>query len=121
MNFVKNDPIDIRNLTPLEWWCKPEQRLRYPQLSKMAIAIPPESAEPERAFSGARRTCSWDRLSLKTEKIEIIECLGSWLREELIGRNCFIIDLSTDVAAEGEDEAYQHQLDVMVNESPAHL
>ena len=78
------------------------------------LSIFPESAEPERTFSGARRTCLWDRLSLKTEKIEIIECLGSWLREELIKQNCFIIDLSTDVAVEGKDEAYQNGSDVEI-------
>jgi hypothetical protein len=85
--FIAGDQIDIGELTPLQWWCKEDQRQRYPQLHRMAIAIlsiPPESAESERVFSGARRTCSWDRLRLKPTKIEVIESIGSWLREGLI-------------------------------------
>lgn len=69
---------------PLDWWCPPEQRQRYPRLSNMAISIlsiPAESSEPERTFSGARRTCSWDRSRLTCNNIEKIECIGSWLRE----------------------------------------
>jgi hypothetical protein len=45
------------------------------------LSIPAESAEPERTFSGARRTASWDRLRLLIESIEKIECIGNWLRE----------------------------------------
>ena len=81
----------------------------------MAIAIlliPPESAEPERVFSGARRTCSWDRLSLKTEKIEIIECLGNWLREGLIRPNYLnTMELSTETPLGDEDEVDQNASD----------
>ena len=82
--FIAADTINIDGLTPLEWWCCSEQRRQYPRLSRMAIAIlsiPAESAEPERTFSGARRTCSWDRLRLSCTKIEMIECIASWLRE----------------------------------------
>ncbi|ENH65032.1 Putative AC9 transposase [Fusarium oxysporum f. sp. cubense race 1] len=78
-----HQPIEIDS-TPLQWWCASEQRRRYPRLSRMAIAIlsiSPESSEPERAFSGARRTCSWDRLRIKCANIERVECIGSWLRE----------------------------------------
>jgi hypothetical protein len=84
MAFIEAQPIDLDGMTPLEWWCGSEQRRRYPQLSQMAIAIlsiPAESSEPERTFSGARRTCSWDRLRLSCSKIEMIECIASWLRE----------------------------------------
>ena len=73
--------------TPLEWWCRIEQRRQYPRLHLMAIAIlsiPAESAEAERTFSGSRRTCSWDRSSLTCKNIEVIESVGSWIREELI-------------------------------------
>ena len=55
---VKVLPKDV---TPLERWCRLEQRERYPRLPKMAIdifSIPPMSAEVERIFSGARRTLS---------------------------------------------------------------
>jgi hypothetical protein len=39
-------------------------KTRWPRPSLMAIdirSIPPMSDEPERVFSGARRTVSWDR------------------------------------------------------------
>ena len=81
----------------------------------MAIAIlsiPLESAEPERVFSGARRTCSWDRLRLKPQKIEMIESLGSWLREGLIKPNCLnTMDLSTEAVIGDENEAEQNASD----------
>ncbi|KAG6989956.1 hypothetical protein FOFC_14091 [Fusarium oxysporum] len=83
VTFITAQPIEIDS-TPLQWWCASEQRSRYPRLSRMAIAIlsiSPESSEPERAFSGARRTCSWDRLRIKCANIERVECIGSWLRE----------------------------------------
>ncbi|KAI8416370.1 hypothetical protein FOFC_02679 [Fusarium oxysporum] len=56
-------------------------------LSRMAIdilSIPSESAEPERAFSGARRTALWDRLRITYKNLEKMECIGNWLREGLI-------------------------------------
>lgn len=62
--------------SPLEWWCRAEQKSRYPRLHSMAVtilSIPAESSEPERAFSGSRRTCSWDRLSLSC--LNILICL----------------------------------------------
>jgi hypothetical protein len=70
--------------SPLDWWSRSEQKSRYPRLHRMAItllSIPAESSEPERAFSGSRRTCSWDRLSLSCHNIQRIECIGSWIRE----------------------------------------
>jgi len=81
--FIASDTFRI-DCTPLEWWCRIEQRTRYPRLSQMAItilSIPAESSEPERTFSGARRTCSWDRLSLSCLNIQRIESIGSWIRE----------------------------------------
>jgi hypothetical protein len=48
--------------------------------------IPVESSEPERTVSGARRTCSWDRLRITCKTIEMIECTGNWLRQGLIQR-----------------------------------
>jgi hypothetical protein len=85
MTFIEAPVIDLdEDTTPLQWWCRLEQRRLYPKLSRMAIAIlsiPAESSEPERSFSGARRTCSWDRLRLACTTIEIIELIGNWLRE----------------------------------------
>ncbi|TQV91003.1 Ribonuclease H-like protein [Cordyceps javanica] len=81
-SFVNAPAIKI-DCTPLEWWCRVEQRRQFPSLSRMAIdilSISPQSAEPERTFSGARRTASWDRLSMTCERIEEVECVGNWLR-----------------------------------------
>lgn len=84
--FINGKPIRFEG-TPLQWWCRLEQRTQYPRLSQMAIdifSIPSESAEPERAFSGARRTASWDRLKMSCQNLERVECIGNWLREGLI-------------------------------------
>jgi len=58
MTFASASPIKLeKGITPLQWWCRIEQRQQYPRLSRMAIAIlsiPAESSEPERTFSGAR-------------------------------------------------------------------
>ena len=64
-----------------------DQRKRWPRLSQMAIdilSIPAMSAEPERVFSGARRTVSWERMQLGSESIEETECLKSWMRSNLV-------------------------------------
>jgi len=45
------------------------------------LSIPAESSELERAFSGSRRTCSWDRLRLSCLNIQRIESIGNWIRE----------------------------------------
>lgn len=81
--FLDARPISIKPLTPLEWWCLPEQRQRYPRLHHMAIdifSIPHSSAELERTFSGARCTQSRDRLGMTAENLERLECIGNWLR-----------------------------------------
>jgi hypothetical protein len=104
--FINIKPFKIQ-CTPLEWWCRPEQRSQYPRLSRMAIdllSIPSESAEPERAFSGARRTASWDRLKMTCQNLEKVECIGNWLREGLIlphGEGG--LGLPRDVTPEKED------------------
>ena len=76
-SFVNADPIAIDG-TALAWWCQEAQRLAYPRLSQMAIdilSIAAMSAEPERVFSGARRTISWDRARLGGNQIMKLECL----------------------------------------------
>ncbi|KAL9563898.1 hypothetical protein ACKAV7_011933 [Fusarium commune] len=82
-DFIKATPIKISG-SPLQWWCHKDQRKTYPQLSRMAIdilSIAPESADPESAFSGGRRTLSWDRERMTCENLEKVECIGNWLRE----------------------------------------
>jgi len=36
------------------------------------------SDDVERVFSGCRRTISWERARLGVDKVEAVECLGSW-------------------------------------------
>ena len=71
----------------LVWWCQDTQRQRWPKLSRMAInilSIVLMSDEPERVFSGARRTVSWDRGQLEAEIIEMRECLKHWKRTGIL-------------------------------------
>ena len=42
------------------------------------------SNEPERVFSGARRTVSWDRGQLEAETIEMREYLKYWKRTGIL-------------------------------------
>ncbi|ODQ70664.1 hypothetical protein LIPSTDRAFT_74099 [Lipomyces starkeyi NRRL Y-11557] len=48
------------------------------------LSIPAMSSEPERVFSGSRRTISWDRARLGAANIERTECLKSWLRSNIM-------------------------------------
>lgn len=87
MDFISRSPTPLPpNTTALEWWLREEQQHAYPRLSKMAIdilSIPAMSAEPERIFSGSRRTISWTRCSLGGDTIEMLECLKSWIRQNI--------------------------------------
>jgi hypothetical protein len=40
---------------------------------------------PERVFSGARRTISWDKHNLTSKNVEMIESLASWIKEGIVG------------------------------------
>jgi hypothetical protein len=66
--------------TVIQWWY--QQRHAWPTLAKFAIeilSIAAMSDDVERVFSGARRTVSWERAKLGIDKIEAVECLGSWV------------------------------------------
>ena len=82
-HFIDADPVNLSTgQSALDWWLQSSSRVTYPNLSRMAITIlsvPPMSAEPERIFSGARRTISWSRYKLGADNIERSECLKSWL------------------------------------------
>ena len=83
--YISQNPIQISD-SALDWWLHDEQQESWPWLSQMAIdilSIPAMSAEPERVFSGARRTISWDRMQLGQEIIEKVECLKSWMRQNI--------------------------------------
>ena len=74
-----------KGFMPLTWWCEESQHAKWPHLSALAVFIlsfPAMSAEPERVFSGCKRTISWDRSSLSPELIEILECLKHRLRTQ---------------------------------------
>jgi hAT family C-terminal dimerisation region len=73
------DPTLPHIVDALPWWV--QQRGQYPALGTMAIdilSIPGMSDEPERVFSGARRTITDFRGSLKASSIEMLECIKSW-------------------------------------------
>jgi hypothetical protein len=79
-DYNSESSYEIRT-SALTWWCQDQQQKRWPRLSYMAIhilSIPAMSDEPERVFSGARRTISWERAQLSAENIERIECLKNW-------------------------------------------
>ena len=65
----------------LKWWTEESQRLRFPNLSRLAIdllTIPAMSAEIERVFSECKLTCL--RSAILPESLETIHVLRSWLR-----------------------------------------
>jgi hypothetical protein len=87
-DYCNGEPYDIGNtMTAVEWWCLGPQKKRWPRLSKMAIdvlSIPAMSDEPERVFSAARRTVSWDRAQMEPETLERVECLKHWKRSGIL-------------------------------------
>jgi len=81
-DYISEQPYTI-SVSSLQWWTQDQQRKRWPRLSLMAmdiLSIPAMSDEPERVFSGARRTISWERMQFGPESIEKVECLKSWHR-----------------------------------------
>jgi hypothetical protein len=48
------------------------------------LLIPAISDEPERVFSGARRTVSWDRELIIAETLEARECLKHWKKSGIL-------------------------------------
>jgi hypothetical protein len=84
--FLAQGNIKITE-SALDWWLLDAQRTTWPRLSQMAIdvlSIPAMSDEPERVFSGARRTISWERAKLGSLNIERTECLKHWMRADLV-------------------------------------
>jgi hypothetical protein len=80
------EPAIRTSSSPLQWWLEDSQQERWPTLARLAcnvLSIPAMSAEPERVFSGARRTISWERMRLGQETIEMVECLKHWQRSGL--------------------------------------
>ncbi|PCD22033.1 hypothetical protein AU210_010943 [Fusarium oxysporum f. sp. radicis-cucumerinum] len=106
--FTTQPPIVI-DCSPLSWWLREEQQQTYPRLSRMAVdilSIPAMSAEPERVFSGARRTISWDRCQLGSRTIERGECMKSWIKSGIT--QGYPVDL---LEAEGIEDNNVERLD----------
>jgi hypothetical protein len=85
--YCSEGAYEIPGLTSLQWWLLDEQQKRFPVLSKFALevlSIPAMSDEPERVFSGARRTVSWERMSLGEDNVERIACIKSWYRSSIL-------------------------------------
>jgi hypothetical protein len=86
-DYNSQDSFLLGSQGALEWWCQDAQTTRWPKLSRMAInilSIPPMSDEPERVFSGARRTISWDRGQIEPATIEMRECLKHWKKSGIL-------------------------------------
>ena len=113
-HFINASPVSLpQGTTALDWWLNPSNRTTYPCLYRMAVdilSIPPMSAEPERIFSGARRTISWQRMKLGPANIERIECLKSWIHTGLVAgwRKELLVELNTPI---GRQEGFQEELD----------
>jgi len=77
-DYIHKELYDIRKMLALKWWYQDFQRKRWLRLLYMAInilSIPAMSDEPERVFSGARRTVSWDRGQIEADTLKKVECL----------------------------------------------
>jgi hAT family C-terminal dimerisation region len=48
------------------------------------LSIPAMSDEPERVFSGGRRTIPWERMQLGMSSLEHTECMKSWHRSGIL-------------------------------------
>jgi len=87
VDYNSQDSFLLGSKGALEWWCQDAQSIRWPRLSYIAInilSIPLMSDEPERVFSGARRTVSWDRGQMEPETIEMRECLKHWKKSGIL-------------------------------------
>jgi hypothetical protein len=51
------------------------------------LSIPAMSDEPERVFSGARRTISWERCQMGAENLEKVECIKHWKRSRILNKS----------------------------------
>jgi hypothetical protein len=85
-DYCTEAPYEIQ-VRPIEWWAHSTQRRRWPRLSAFAmeiLSIPAMSDEPERVFSGGRRTISWERAKIGELSVERTECMKSWFRSGIL-------------------------------------
>jgi hypothetical protein len=50
------------------------------------LSIPAMSDEPERVFSGACRTVSWERSQMEPKTLEMVECLKHWKTSGILSK-----------------------------------
>ena len=95
-DYNSGEPYELSTgVSALTWWCHDIRRQRYPRLSYMAIdilSIPAMSDEPERVFSGARRTVSWERAQMGAENLERVKCLKHWKRSGISDEILEVVD-----------------------------
>jgi hypothetical protein len=85
-DYLSQEQTDLGERTAIEWWFGSVQRHRFPHLSLLAIeilSIPAMSDEPERVFSGCRRTVSWERSQISPTELERMECLKHWMQRSV--------------------------------------
>ena len=56
------------------------------------LSIPAMSDEPERVFSGGRRTVSWERAQMGAENLERVECSKHWKRSGISDEILKVVD-----------------------------
>ncbi|KAJ3454150.1 hypothetical protein MRS44_018044 [Fusarium solani] len=120
--FVNSPPRPMTTKTPLEWWCREEQRIEYPRLHQLAIdilSVPAMSDDPERVFSCARRTISWDRARLSADTIEKLQCLSNWMKNDLIRKVYVAVDDEVMEVVSDDDDITS--LDQMASQSSSIL
>ncbi|KAJ6437947.1 Beta-glucosidase cel3A [Purpureocillium lavendulum] len=82
--FIDGPTLPIGSSSALSWWLEPTQATSFPNLYRLAVnifSIPAMSAEAERVFSGARRTITWDRSTIKFDGRPIETLNLHWLRK----------------------------------------
>jgi hAT family C-terminal dimerisation region len=109
-HYIQQEP-EYNVEDPLKWWLEETQRMKYPNLSQMAIdilTIPAMSDEPERVFSGAKLTLNQQRNKLGVDLLRAFECLKSWYKlKSFDGGNA----LENFMAGLMDSEAFQANLD----------
>lgn len=82
-DLINDDPL---MQDPFRWWMERGKK-EYPTLYKMALdffSIPSTSCECERAFSGGRRTVTFERGSLHGATIEALQLQKNWLKNRVV-------------------------------------
>jgi hypothetical protein len=86
--YIEESPVLLQDrTTAIDWWCQKVQRIKYPNLSLLAIevlSIPAMSDKPECVFSGCRRRVPWDRTKTSVKTLESVECMRDWGRADIL-------------------------------------